>query len=220
MAKTVGFFDDSVMDGLKMNRGYDVPKMRVLIACEFSGLIRNAFLEKGHDAMSCDLVDSELPGPHYKGDVRDILYDDWDMMIAMPTSTYLSNSGASIFQKDDKHWADIDAAIEFFLLLKNAPIKKICIENPVMCPYAKNKIGQQTQIIHPWLFGHKEQRMTCLWLNGLHRIVPVKNVKAEMMLLPEKERIPSMYLSPSPNRWKERCRSYTGIAAAMADQWG
>lgn len=224
MAKTLGFFDDETINGLKMNRGYNVPKMRILVACEFSGIVRDAFLAKGHDAMSCDLLETERPGPHYKGDVRDVIKDGWDMLLGFPTGTYLSNSGVPLFHKEGKFelFKDkIEDALDLFLTLWNSGIPKICIENPIMCTYAKKRVGrQQSQIIHPWMFGHLEQQAMCLWLNNLHKITPTKNVYAEMMKLPEKERQPRIHISTYPDRWKDRCRTYEGIAAGMAEQWG
>ena len=197
--------------------------MRVLVACEFSGTVRDAFLRKGHFAISCDLMDSDSDfGEHYKGDVEDILYDKWDLLIAHPPCTYLANSGVSWLHRDPTRWPKLDAAAKFFNMLLDAPIEKKCIENPIMHKYAKERIGfrDQSQVVQPWMFGHAEQKATCLWLRGLPKLTETFNVKEQMKSLSNKERQRLHYLSPSKDRWKLRSKTYSGIAKAMANQWG
>ena len=197
-------------------------RLRVLVACEYSGTVRDAFIRAGHDAMSCDLLPTEKDGPHYRGDVRDVLADGWDMMIAHPTCTYMTNSGVCWLHKDPTRWAKLDDGAAFFRLLWDAPIPRIALENPVMHKYAKERIGglKQSQTIQPWMFGHMESKATCLWLRGLPPLVPTNNVKDEMMKLPDNQRQRLHYLPPGPDRWKERSRTYAGIAESMASQWG
>lgn len=199
-------------------------KMRVLVACEYSGRIRDAFLKKGHYAMSCDLLpsDSKNSGDHYQGDVTKILDHDWDLMIAHPPCTYLTNAGVCHLHKDPDRWALLDEGAAFFKLLLEAPISKKCIENPIMHKYAKERIGgvKQSQVVQPWMFGHMEQKATCLWLTNLPLLQPTNIVKEEMMKLPKNQRERLHYLPPSPDRWKLRSTTYQGIADAMASQWG
>jgi hypothetical protein len=195
--------------------------MKILVACEYSGTVRNAFIRRGHDAMSCDLLPTDAPGPHYQGDVSDILNDGWDLMIAHPPCTYMTNSGVTWLHKDPTRWAKLDDAAAFFSTLLNAPIPRIAIENPIMHKYAKERIGgiKQTQVIQPWMFGHMEQKATCLWLKGLPALIPTNNVKEQMLQLPASERQRLHWLPPSPDRWKIRSATYKGIAEAMAEQW-
>lgn len=196
--------------------------MRVLVACEYSGRVRDAFIKQGHDAISCDLLPSDSPGPHHQGDVFDIINDSFDLMIAHPPCTYLSNSGVCHLHKDPLRWPKLFDGAYFFKRLLNASIKRIAVENPIMHKYAKTLIGgvNQSQVIQPWMFGHKEQKATCLWLKGLPVLTPTNNVKKEMLLLPKSERERLHYLSPGPDRWKLRSTTYQGIADAMAAQWG
>ena len=196
--------------------------MRVLVACEYSGTVRDAFIAKGHDAMSCDLLPTDKEGPHYQGDVMDIVNDGWDIMIAHPPCTYLTNSGVSHLHKDKSRWEKLDEAALFFKSLLEVNIDRIAVENPIMHKYAKDRIGnvKQTQVIQPWMFGHMEQKATCLWLKGLPKLVATNDVKKEMMQLPKNKRERLHYLPPSPDRWKLRSTTYSGIAEAMADQWG
>jgi hypothetical protein len=196
--------------------------MRVLVACEYSGTVRDAFRARGHDAVSCDLLPTDVDGPHYQGDVFDIINDGWDLMVAHPPCTYLTNSGVTWLHKDPSRWAKLDEGAAFFKALLNAPIERIAAENPIMHKYAKERIGgvRQSQVIQPWMFGHMEQKATCLWLKGLPLLKPTKDVKAEMMALPDNERQRLQYLPPSADRWKIRSATFKGIAEAMADQWG
>jgi hypothetical protein len=196
--------------------------MKVLVACEYSGTVRDAFIRKGHDAMSCDLLPTDKPGPHYQGDITVILNDGWDLMIAHPPCTYMTNSGVTWLHKDSSRWQKLDNAAAFFTTLLNAPIPRIAIENPIMHKYAKERIGgiKQSQVIQPWMFGHMEQKATCLWLKGLPALIPTNDVKQEMLQLPTRLRQRLHYLPPSADRWKVRSTTYQGIADAMAQQWG
>ena len=139
--------------------------MRLLVAGEYSGKVRDAFRAQGHDAMSCDLLPTDSPGPHYEGDVFDIIHDGWDMMVAHPPCTYLANSGVRWLHTDPTRWAKLDEGAAFFKALWEADIPKIAIENPIMHKYAKERIGcgKQTQTVQPWMFGHTEKKATCLW---------------------------------------------------------
>jgi hypothetical protein len=196
--------------------------MKVLVACEYSGVVRDAFTKAGHDATSCDLLPSESTnGKHFQGDVMEILAQDWDLLIAHPPCTYLTNSGVCWLHKDPSRWALLDEGAAFFKSLLEAPIRMKCIENPIQHKYAKERIGRkQNQVIQPWMFGHMEQKATCLWLEGLPLLQPTNNVKAQMLELPKRERERLHYLPPSKDRWKLRSTTYQGIADAMAAQWG
>jgi hypothetical protein len=196
--------------------------MRVLVACEYSGTVRDAFAAKGHDAWSCDLLPTDKPGQHYQCDVREILSNDWDLMIAHPECTYLANSGVTHLHKDIARWPRLfDAAAFFKMLLNYKSIPMRCVENPIQHKYARQLIDKKyTQIIQPWMFGHTESKATCLWLEGLAPLSETNNVKQEMMLLPKNQQQRLHYLPPSADRWKIRSTTYSGIALAMADQWG
>lgn len=196
--------------------------MKILVACEYSGTVRDAFIKKGHDAISCDLLPTDSPGPHYEGDVRDILDNGWDMMIGHPDCTYMANSGVCWLHKDTSRWEKLDRAAHFFNTLWNANIPLIALENPIMHKYAKERIGglKQTQIVQPWMFGHMESKATCLWLKGLPSLKESNNVKEEMLKLPDNQRQRLHYLPPSADRWKLRSKTFSGIAKAMAEQWG
>ena len=197
--------------------------MRVLVACEFSGVVRRAFRAKGHDAWSCDLLPCEDDSPyHYQSDVRTVTGLGWDLMIAHPPCTYMANSGVTWLHRDPTRWGKLDDAAEFFRFLWSVPIKAICIENPIMHKHAKERIGglRQSQVIQPWMFGHLESKATCLWLKGLTPLAPTSDLKAETMALPNAQRQRMHWLPPSADRWKLRSMTYPGIADAMADQWG
>lgn len=191
--------------------------MRVLVACEYSGTVRDAFLRRGHEAMSCDLLPTETEGPHYQGDVRDVLDYPWDLMIAHPPCTDLSVSGAAWFAKKRMVGAQ-QASASFFMKLAKTDIPRIAIENPVCVMSTLWRKPDQT--LQPWMFGHTEQKATCLWLKGLPPLFPTNNVREEMMRLPKNKRERLHYLPPSEDRWKLRSATYKGIAEAMADQWG
>ena len=181
--------------------------MRVLIACEYSGTVRDAFIAKGHDAMSCDLLPTDKPGPHYQGDVFDVINDGWDLMIAHPPCTHLAVSGARWFKDKVTEQAE---ALDFVRKLMNADIGRICIENPVSI--ISSRIRKPDQTIQPWQFGHGETKRTCLWLKGLPKLIPTDIVDGR------DQRI--WKLPPSPDRWKIRSATFQGIADAMATQWG
>lgn len=197
--------------------------MRVLIACESSGRVRDAFIRQGHDAMSCDLLETEQPGPHYKGDVRDVLYEQWDLMIAHPTCTYLTNSGVHWLDRDITRWKKMYEGAEFFRLFEHAKhIPKRGVENPIPHKYALALMGRKyDQIIQPWHFGHEEMKATCLWLTGLPPLAPT-NVVGPPPKDPELRKAWAKVhrMPPGPDRWRERSRTYEGIADAMAIQWG
>jgi hypothetical protein len=181
--------------------------MKVLVACEFSGVVRDAFARAGHDAVSCDLLPTESPGLHIQGDVLEVLGDGWDLMIAHPPCTYLAVSGARWFKMRNREQYE---AFKFFMKLAEAPIPKICIENPVSV--MSTLWRKPDQIIQPWQFGHGETKKTCLWLKGLPKLEPTNIVAGRY------GRIHKM--APSPNRGKLRSVTYKGIAEAMAKQWG
>lgn len=191
--------------------------MRVLIACEYSGTVRDAFIRLGHDAMSCDLLPTDSDGPHYRGNVADILDGTWDLMIAHPPCTDIAVSGAAWFKEKIADGRQ-QRALDFVRMLMEAPIPKICIENPVSV--ISSKIRKPDQIIQPYQFGHTEQKKTCLWLKGLPLLKPTRNVYDEMMLLPKNKRERLHYLPPSADRWKIRSQTFSGFATAMAEQWG
>jgi len=186
--------------------------MKVLVACEFSGIVRDAFSKKGHYSMSCDFLDTEREGNHYKGDVRDIINDGWDMMIAFPPCTHLASSGARWFKYKQKEQKE---ALDFVRLLLDAPIKKIALENPV--GVISTKIRKPDQIIQPWQFGHDASKRTCLWLKNLPLLAPTNIIIKERYA----NQTPSGQnkLGPSPDRSKLRSITYQGIADAMAEQW-
>ena len=183
--------------------------MRVLVACEFSGIVRDAFIAKGHNAISCDLLPTEKPGPHYQGDVFDIINDGFDLMIAHPPCTHLAVSGARHFAEKIKLGLQQEA-LEFVRALMDSAIPKICIENPVSV--ISTKIRKSDQIIQPWQFGHGETKKTCLWLKNLPLLMATNIVNGR------ESRIHKM--PPSSDRWKNRSRTFQGIADAMAGQWG
>jgi len=181
--------------------------MKILIACEYSGIVREAFSKLGHDAWSCDILETEIPGNHLQCDVRKILGDGWDMMIAHPPCTHLAVSGGRWFKDKKVEQAE---ALEFVRLLLNAPIEKIALKNPISI--ISSHIRKPDQIIQPWQFGHGETKATCLWLKNLPKLQPTNIVEGR------EQRIWKM--PPGKNRWKERSRTFEGIAQAMANQWG
>ena len=181
--------------------------MRILIACEYSGTVRDAFAARGHDAWSCDLLPTERLGNHIHGDVLQHLHRNWDMMIAHPPCTHLAVSGARWFKDKLHEQAD---ALDFVRRLLDAPIPRIAIENPISI--ISSRIRKPDQIIQPWQFGHGETKATCLWLKDLPLLTPTNIVEGR------EARIHKM--PPGPDRWKERSRTFEGIAQAMAQQWG
>tara|TARA_Y100000401_G_C8270543_1_gene198123 strand:- start:94 stop:687 length:594 start_codon:yes stop_codon:yes gene_type:complete len=195
--------------------------MKVLVACEYSGIVRDAFTEKGHNAWSCDLLPTDsLSGNHYEGDVKDILYNDWDLIIAHPPCTYFANSGVRWLYEKPNRWSYMIKAAEFFNLFLDHNCERIAIENPVPHKYALEQIGNRKydQTIQPWQFGHDASKRTCLWLKNLPNLIPTKIIKKDKY----SNQTPSGQnnLGPSKNRWKERSKTYKGIADAMANQWG
>lgn len=203
-------------------------KLKVLIGCEFSGVVRDAFQRLGHDAWSCDFLETETPGQHYRGDIRDLLKEYWDIFIVHPECRYMANSGAKHLYINCKksnginqdRWDKMVNAANFFKDMYNAPVEHVAAENPIMLPYAKEIIGvTQSQIIHPWMFGHLESKSTCLWLRNLPNLKETNNVHEEMMKLSKKDAQKIHYMSPGPERWKNRSRTYSGIGEAMAKQW-
>lgn len=195
--------------------------MRVLIACESSGVVRDAFIARGHDAVSCDLLPTSSEGPHHQGDVRDILHDGWDLLIAHPPCTYLSVSGMHWTTRGLRDPALTESALEFVRLFMGAPIKRIAIENPVSV--ISTRIRKPDQVINPYQFGHDASKKTCLWLKNLSPLRPTSFVEPRMVN--GKPRWANQTdsgqnrLSPGPDRWKLRSMTYAGIAAAMAEQW-
>lgn len=190
---------------------------RILVACEYSGRVRDAFAAQGWDAWSCDLLPSESPGQHYQGPVEDLLDAHWDLMIAHPPCTHLATSGARWFKDKREEQAQ---ALAFVRLLLNAPIPKIALENPVSI--ISSNIRKPDQIIQPWQFGHEATKTTCLWLKNLPPLEATEIVdKGVQHVTKSGKSLPAWYnLPPSKDRWKERSRTFSGIAAAMATQWG
>ena len=183
--------------------------MRVLVACEYSGTVRDAFRARGHDALSCDLLSTDVDGPHYQGDVFDIINDGWDLMIAHPPCTDLAVSGARYFAAKIADGRQA-RALDFVRRLLDAPIERIALENPISI--ISSKIRKPDQIIQPWQFGHGETKATCFWLKNLPLLAPTDVVDGR------EQRI--WKLPPSADRWKLRSKTFKGIAEAMADQWG
>jgi len=196
--------------------------MKVLIACEFSQVVTKAFRAKGHEAYSCDILPTEgNPDWHIQDDALKHLNDGWDMMIAHDPCTYQCNSGVCWLKNNPVRWEKLRESCEFTVKLLNAPIEKICRENPIPHKYTLQLIGRKyDQIIQPYQFGHPERKATCLWLENLDELQPTNNVKDIMESLPKKEAQRIHYTSPGKNRWKIRSTTFTGIANAMADQWG
>jgi hypothetical protein len=181
--------------------------MRVLIACEFSGIVRDAFRASGHDAWSCDLLPTERPGPHIEADVLSVLKDGWDMMLAFPPCTYLASSGARWWLFREKEQRE---ALNFVRRLLSAPVPRIALENPIGA--ISTQIRRPNQVIQPWQFGHGETKATCLWLKGLPLLESTRICKERRARVHRE--------APSPQRWKNRSRTLQGIADAMAKQWG
>lgn len=199
--------------------------LTVLVACEFSGTVRDAFIKRGHNAISCDLIGSEQPGPHYKGDVLDIIHNQWDLIIAHPPCTYLAVSGNEWFKDQPPRRSGVlvgearrqarEQAIDFFMAFANTKCDRVAIENPI--GVMSTRFRKPDQIINPWEFGHEESKKTCLWLKGLPKLTVTK-----VMDVRNKNLTPTNQnkLGPSPTRAMDRSRTYTGIAEAMAQQWG
>ncbi len=203
--------------------------MKVLVACEFSGIVREAFRAKGHDAWSCDLLPTEIPGQHIQGDVLNTLGDGWDLMVAHPPCTYISYAATNYWNRPGRISQRLEA-LEFFRVLWEAPIEKICIENPMGC--ASPVIAKFSQIIHPYYFGDAEKKRTCLWLKNLSPLIHLKDDDLLMGKTHTEEPAPyaytkngkalywSDYQKRSDDRGHVRSRTFPGIATAMAEQWG
>lgn len=199
--------------------------MKVLVACEFSGVVREAFRKQGHDAWSCDLYPTKIPGNHIQDDVLKHLDDGWDLMVAHPPCTYLANSGSRWLYKYPERWKQLENGANFFKKLLNANIPKIAIENPIPHKYAVNLIGRKyDQLIQPYQFGEKESKPTCFWLKNLPKLVPTKIMEPEWIIHNGKKWSPKAFLyfteSNHKLRMRERSRTFKGIAEAMAEQWG
>lgn len=203
--------------------------MKILVACEYSGVVRDAFIAKGHDAISCDLLDTESPGPHYKGNVIDILNDGWDLMVAHPPCTYLTTTGnkwmkPEFSERFPNRKEQRASAIDLFLTLARAPIVKIAIENPkgIMSSVYK----KPTQYIHPYYFGDPESKMTGLWLKNLPVLIPTNMVEPTWFICRNGKREPNWHMKTMKislsggARGKARSKTFKSIAQAMADQWG
>lgn len=190
--------------------------LRVLVACEFSGVVRDAFIRRGHSATSCDLGPSERPGPHYQGDVREILGDGWDLIIAHPPCTYLANSGVCWLSRDPLRLDKMLEAREFFMDLLNAPCERVAVENPT--PHGYAKLPPYTQAVQPCEFGHLQTKRTCLWLRGLPPLMLTDDCRQITSELQPRERMPLWWGRSRSKR--DRSRTFEGIASAMADQWG
>lgn len=191
--------------------------MRVLVACEYSGTVRDTFLRHGHDAYSCDLLPSETPGPHFQTDAQEFFHPEWewDLIIAHPPCTYIAVSGARWMKDNPDRAEKAEKALDFFLACLNAPAKMVCVENPVSA--ASSRVRKPDQIIQPWQFGHEETKTTCLWLRGLPKLKPTRVcARRDKNLTPSGQN----NLPPSKDRWKLRAKTYEGVAEAMAAQWG
>jgi len=196
--------------------------MRVLVACEYSGRVRDAFIGKGHDAISCDILPTDVSGPHYEGDVRDVLNDGWDLMIAHPPCTYLSVSGMHWTKRGLRDPKLTEDALDFVKLLLNAPIKMIAIENPISI--ISSRIRKPDQIIQPYEYGHDASKKTCLWLKNLPFLRPTEMIEPQVIngknIWGNQTASGQNKLGPSKDRWKIRSETFLGIANAMAQQWG
>lgn len=196
--------------------------MKVLIACEYSGTVRDAFIAAGHDAISCDLLPTDAPGPHYQGDVMEIIHDGYDLLIAHPPCTYLCSSGLHWNKRVPGRQEKTEKALKFVEALMASPIPKIAIENPIGC--ISTRIRKADQTIQPHQFGHDASKATCLWLKGLPPLEPTKHVQPRMVngrpRWSNQTDSGQNRLPPSADRWKIRSETYSGIAEAMAKQWG
>lgn len=196
--------------------------MKVLIACEYSGVVRDAFIERGHNAMSCDLLPTDNPGPHHQGDIFDLLSEKWDLIIAHPPCTALTVAGNSTYGEGQPKYQERLNSVKWtkkLWMARKYASDRVCFENPVG---VLRRLGglHKPQYVQPYFFGHLEQKKTGLFLHGLPNLIETDNVYDQMMKLPKNQRERLHYLSPSPDRWKIRSTTYQGIADAMADQWG
>jgi len=196
--------------------------MKVLVACEYSGKVRDAFIRVGHEAISCDILPTDSPGPHYEGDVLNILGDGWDLMIAHPPCTYLSVSGMHWTTRGLRDPKLTEDAMDFVNKLLNAPISKIALENPVSI--ISSRVRKPDQIVQPYEYGHDASKKTCLWLKNLPLLVPTQVIEPKVVgnkkIWGNQTASGQNKLPPSKDRWKIRSETYQGIADAMANQWG
>ncbi len=209
-------------------------RLKVLVCCEFSAIVREAFNRLGHDATSCDLLPTEIPGKHFRADALEVLgFREWDLVIAHPPCTYLTNSGVRWLYgkkggstvRDEARWNDMRAGAAFFAALYRANCGRVAVENPVMHGHAASYLAGLgvpafSQSIQPYQFGHLETKRTCLWLRGLPALVGTEDVEAAMRKLPKSQTNRVHLASPGPERWAMRSRTFPGIAEAMAMQWG
>lgn len=195
--------------------------MRVLVACEYSGRVRDAFAARGHDAWSCDILPTDAPGNHIQGDALEVVGDGWDLMIAHPPCTRLANSGVRWLHERNL-WREMVEAADFYLALRNAPVPKKCIENPIMHKYARELLGNvPRQVVQPWWFGEETFKATGYELHGLPELVPTNKLTPPQKGTEDHKRWSWVHMCPpGPDRWKIRSTTPAGIAKAMADQWG
>lgn len=189
--------------------------MKVLVACEFSGRVRDAFRRRGHRALSCDLLPSESPGPHFQGDVRRCLDElDWDLIIAHPPCTYLCQSGVRWLHERPERWDSLVEAVDFFRLFLDADAPRVAVENPIMHGYARDLLdGRRFDFsVQPWMFGDPERKRTCFWTRNLPPL------RSTQVVEPTRSTVHNQW--PGPDRWRIRSRTFPGLAEAMADQWG
>ena len=193
----------------------------ILIACETSGVVRDAWRRAGYDAISADILPTETPGPHIQGDVTDLLGESWDLVIAHPPCTYLALSGVRWLHERPERWKAMQEGADFFARMFEFNTPLLCVENPIQHRYAVTAHGQgrQDQVIHPWQHGHAETKRTGLWLRGLPPLTPTRDVSELMATLPDAEKHRIHRTPPGPDRWRLRSRTYPGIAAAMVAQW-
>jgi len=204
---------------VESERDQEEDRMRVLVACEYSGTVRDAFIRAGHEAMSCDLLPTDVNGPHFQGDVKEIINDGWDLMIAHPPCTYLSVSGMHWTTRGLRDPQLTEDALAFVQCLMDAPIERIAIENPISI--ISSRIRKPDQIIQPWWFGHDASKKTCLWLKNLPLLTPTDLLPGDSKTRRANQTASGQNkLPPSKDRWKIRSSTYRGIADAMAKQWG
>lgn len=202
--------------------------MKVLVGCEYSGIVRDAFISRGHDALSCDFLPTEREGPHYQGDIRDVLDHPWELAVFHPPCTRLTNSGVRWLhvpppgRTKESMWAELDEAAKFYLLLRNAPIPRKAIENPIMHKYARERVGNaRRQVVQPYWFGDPFFKATGFELINLPDLKATNMLTQPLAGTEEHKKWSAVHrASPGPDRWKIRSRTYLGLAEAMASQWG
>ena len=194
--------------------------MKVLVGCEESGMMRDAFIAAGHDAISCDLMPTRRPGPHIQGDIMQLRQEHFDLGIFHPVCKYLTNSGVKHLHTDIKRWVKLFEAAAFFNAIKDFNCDRMAIENPIPHKYAKALIGDYTQCVQPWWFGDPRCKATCWWLYNLPKLYKTNDVREEMLALPKSVAQEVHYASPGPDRERIRSESYPGMCAAAAEIWG